>query len=1166
MILSNLAPPVKPCQLALSWDSSPRTTAKHRDEWVNGSAVSLAVTELALVSVAGQQQVMEFLRPKAINAHRTYGGAMPMNKPAINARRKFSDQCRGGWLAYGHAPIENGELVPVTYKPDIARINEKGKPIKYERPAGSKPTPYFSPLDADAYYLIAERAGLNAPTFESSWSAWLWLLKQDKVDLVIDEGEKKAAAACANGFLTIGLAGIWNGCPRLRDTTGLPFGAPTLIAELQWLASIRPSKAPIIIAFDASESARGRVDIRNARQKLGRLLAEAGHHVRIREMQQPDGAATFIKGTDDLLVFGGANALNALKIVDFDVWTKESSKKAITDHLLQPFHTSNRRHQVIARHFKASDIPHDANLVALIGGLGSNKTGAIADYKPREQPLSQVVAAACDGACKGNPGKGGYGAILRFADGGSIEIGGAEKETTNNRMELKAAIELLKTLQSLDISDGLKIETDSKYVQKGFDEWITNWKRNGWRTSSGEPVSNSDLWQEIDQLRIKGLSMKWVKGHAGHALNERCDTIASDFAAGLVPQLKNDSPRKKGVTGKLVSITHRRSLADNQGHRFGLAIKREGQALNASTQSQGSLRQIEQAENDGFVTVADSSYIGGSGELRPEHCSGAVLFIDEADAFLRHCLMAATAIKNHRCDVLTNLAKCVAAAKQVVLAGAHIDETTLLAFERMRGCSSTIVESTMQTAASRTCVAFDKIGQLLEKIENLAINKQPFLFHTASAEDASKMAPHNLAKFIRNYWPDARILELTAKTIREPEHPAAAAMVNPSRLLDFDVVLATPVLETGFSIEDPTQHFKAVLGHTSGHTLPQAFVQSLGRLRTGVERFIWCCHNGSKLGNGAPCADDVERIKLHHANRLDLIDLVQLHEANDAIGNSAQFVRWWSEIAAHQNWLANYYRHAVEVLLTREGYSVNWQNSDVDTKPLIDELTEARDATVEAETTAVAAAEPILPSRLIELEKQQRLTREQRRQMERAQIERDLGIKIPSPEQVQCSRNNCYGKALLHLLMVNSDVRHQWHQTAAGAAGRFAPDVTKAMAPSTRAKLLAGMPWLHKLIGLAGTGQTFIPFDFEQQHQDAIAQRGIWRELLGFDPGGITARTFLNQMLKLIGFKLQRTSRRETIAEIGKTYWHYEVVDDLAAVDREKVHHHLVGVISSVSK
>lgn len=999
MILSNLAPPVKPCQLALSWDSSPRTTAKHRDEWVNGSAVSLAVTELALVSVAGQQQVMEFLRPKAINAHRTYGGAMPMNKPAINARRKFSDQCRGGWLAYGHAPIENGEMVPVTYKPDIARINEKGKPIKYERPAGSKPTPYFSPLDADAYYLIAERAGLNAPTFESSWSAWLWLLKQHEVDLVIDEGEKKAAAACANGFLTIGLAGIWNGCPRLRDTTGLPFGAPTLIAELQWLASIRPSKAPIIIAFDASESARGRVDIRNARQKLGRLLAEAGHHVRIREMQQPDGAATFIKGTDDLLVFGGANALNALKIVDFDVWTKESSKKAITDHLLQPFHTSNRRHQVIARHFKASDIPHDANLVALIGGLGSNKTGAIAE-----------------------------------------------------------------------------------------------------------------------------------------------------------------------ITGKLVSITHRRSLADNQGHRFGLAIKREGQALNASTQSQGSLRQIEQAENDGFVTVADSSYIGGSGELRPEHCSGAVLFIDEADAFLRHCLMAATAIKNHRCDVLTNLAKCVAAAKQVVLAGAHIDETTLLAFERMRGCSSTIVESTLQTAASRTCVAFDKVGQLLEKIENLAINKQPFLFHTASAEDASKMAPHNLAKFIRNYWPDARILELTAKTIREPEHPAAAAMVNPSRLLDFDVVLATPVLETGFSIEDPEQHFKAVLGHTSGHTLPQAFVQSLGRLRTGVERFIWCCHNGSKLGNGAPCADDVERIKLHHANRLDLIDLVQLHEANDAIGNSAQFVRWWSEIAAHQNWLANYYRHAVEVLLTREGYSVNWQNSDVDTKPLIDELTEARDATVEAETTAVAAAEPILPSRLIELEKQQRLTREQRRQMERAQIERDLGIKIPSPEQVQCSRNNCYGKALLHLLMVNSDVRQQWHQTAAGAAGRFAPDVTKAMAPSTRAKLLAGMPWLHKLIGLAGTGQTFIPFDFEQQHQDAINQRGIWRELLGFDPGGITARTFLNQMLKLIGFKLQRTNRRETKAEIGKTYWHYEVVDDLAAVDREKVHHHLVGVISSVSK
>lgn len=995
MILSNLAPPVESCQLALSWESSPRTTAKHRDEWISGSAVSLAITELALVSIAGQQHVMEFLRPSAVNAHRTYGGAMPMNKPAVNARRKFSDQCRGGWLAYGHAPIENGEMVPVTYKPDIPRLNDKGKPVKYERPSGSKPTPYFAPLDADAYYLIAQRAGVKAPTFESSWTAWLWLLKQYEVDLVLDEGEKKAAAACANGFLTIGLAGIWNGCPKLKDHTGYTFGPATLIAELQWLASIRPVKAPLIIAFDASESSRGRVDIRNARRRLGRLLVEEGHSVRIREMQQPNGAATFIKGTDDLLVYGGADALNALKIVDFDVWYEETSKQAVTDHLMQPFCTKYRKHQVIARHFKASDIPHNANLVALIGGLGSNKTGAIAE-----------------------------------------------------------------------------------------------------------------------------------------------------------------------IAGKLVSITHRRSLADNQGYRFGLAVKREGQVLNALSQSQGSLRQIEHlvADHEGFVTVADSSYIGGSGELRPEHCAGAVLFIDEADAFLRHCLMAPTAIKSHRCDVLTNLVNCIAAAKQVVIAGAHIDEATLKAFEKMRGCSAAIIESTLQTAAFRACTAYKRNGQLLEKMENLATSKLPFLVHTSSAEDASKMAPHNLAKFIRKYWPDARILELTAKTIREPQHPAAAAMVNPSRLLDFDVVLATPVLETGFSIEDPTQHFKAVLGHTSGHTLPQAFVQSLGRLRTGVERFIWCSHNGSKLGNGAPIADDIERIKLNHANHLDL---VHLHEANDVIGGAAQFVRWWSELAANQNWLANHYRHAVEVLLTREGYLVGWSDTQNDIQPLIDELTDARDATVEAETAAVAAAEPILQSYLVELEKRQRLTKEQRRQIEKAQIERDLGIKAPTPAQVNCSRNNCYGKALQHLLMVNSDIRQKWHQTAVRDAGRFAPDVTKAMAPSTRGKLLSTMTWLHKLTLLAGTGRTFISFDYEQEHKSAIEQRGIWRELLGFDAGGITARTFLAEMLKLIGYKLQRTHRRE--AANGKTYWHYEVVDELAAVNREKVHHHLVGVISSVS-
>ena len=377
MTLLNTAP-IR--QLSLHWDTEPRALAHHLAEWITGSAVAPGIAEQAIESIKGTHQVLGFLKPWCNTAKPQVGyGPVPMNKKAKAARVGFERPCRGGWLASGHAPLEDGGMVPVTFKPDYARIGSDRKPVKYERPAGSAPVPYFPPLDATSYEVIAARAGLTPPAFVSSWSAWLWLLAQPAIELCIDEGEKKAAAACSHGFLTIGLAGIWNGCPKPKDAAGVVFGAPTLIAELQWLASIRPKGAPLTIAFDASEKPRGRVAIRRARRRLGHLLLDAGHQVRIREMVQPQGAADFVKGTDDLLVHGGAAALAALPVLPFKQWLEDTSKQAITDHLLQPFKTSGRQHRTIARHFKASDVPSSAALVALIGGLGTAKTGSVAN-------------------------------------------------------------------------------------------------------------------------------------------------------------------------------------------------------------------------------------------------------------------------------------------------------------------------------------------------------------------------------------------------------------------------------------------------------------------------------------------------------------------------------------------------------------------------------------------------------------------------------------------------------------------------------------------------------------------------------------------------------------------------------------------------------------------
>ena len=138
--------------------------------------------------------------------------------------------------------------------------------------------------------------------------------------------------------------------------------------------------------------------------------------------------------------------------------------------------------------------------------------------------MMNKVEIFTDGACKGNPGPGGWGAILRYG-ATEKEIYGASKNTTNNIMELTAVIESLKNLNK---PCELIITTDSKYVKNGITEWIHNWKKNGWRTAAKKEVKNKELWIELDSLiQIHSISWDWVKGHSGHPENERADLLAN---------------------------------------------------------------------------------------------------------------------------------------------------------------------------------------------------------------------------------------------------------------------------------------------------------------------------------------------------------------------------------------------------------------------------------------------------------------------------------------------------------------------------------------------------------------------------------------------------------------------------------------------------------------
>jgi len=138
-----------------------------------------------------------------------------------------------------------------------------------------------------------------------------------------------------------------------------------------------------------------------------------------------------------------------------------------------------------------------------------------------------TVEIFTDGACLGNPGPGGWGTLLRWR-GEERELSGGEPETTNNRMELMAAIQ---GLESLKRPCRVALTTDSTYVKDGITKWIFNWKRNGWKTAAKKPVKNADLWQRLDAaLSGHEVDWRWVKGHAGHAENERVDTLASTAA------------------------------------------------------------------------------------------------------------------------------------------------------------------------------------------------------------------------------------------------------------------------------------------------------------------------------------------------------------------------------------------------------------------------------------------------------------------------------------------------------------------------------------------------------------------------------------------------------------------------------------------------------------
>lgn len=172
-------------------------------------------------------------------------------------------------------------------------------------------------------------------------------------------------------------------------------------------------------------------------------------------------------------------------------------------------------------------------------------TPKITSTKQSKTRLPTIQSIYTDGACSGNPGPGGWGTVVYFDDGSVHELGGYDAQTTNNRMEMQAAISGLQFLISTGQTTPVELFTDSEYTKKGITQWITGWKRRGWQTAAKKPVLNQDLWKRLDQVNQAaqaqtGQSVTWtyVRGHAGNVGNERCDTIARAFSHRRQIQLR----------------------------------------------------------------------------------------------------------------------------------------------------------------------------------------------------------------------------------------------------------------------------------------------------------------------------------------------------------------------------------------------------------------------------------------------------------------------------------------------------------------------------------------------------------------------------------------------------------------------------------------------------
>ena len=608
------------------------------------------------------------------------------------------------------------------------------------------------------------------------------------------------------------------------------------------------------------------------------------------------------------------------------------------------------------------------------------------------------------------------------------------------------------------------------------------------------------------------------------------------IAAAVAPLLATGQP--------VVLLTHRRALGEALANRLGLAWGDDAKP--------GS-----DHRRQGLALCVDSLCRDSGMRFSAADWAGAVVILDEAAQVLAHALMGTgTAIANRRPAVLSELAQLLAGAAQVIAADAQLSEPVLQALEQLTSRRALLIGSHHQPAAGRQLISHHRDGWRLALLQHIQARRRCWIATTAQQACSSNSA-QNLAALVREHWPAARVLVVDSETIATEGHPAAQLAADPNRVAAaYDVVICTPAVAAGLSVDQLPGYFEAVFCWAGGTTSPEAVAQAAARVRDQCPRHLYAPETspGGSLRIGSGSGEPASLLRHLHEHEAAAVGQLLAAGGWEPTSNSGgPWLPLWAELASTQNRQRHAFRATVLGLLQREGYRLTTAEALAAeqisaARQVREQLQTIATKTQAAEDLAIQQAEPLTDQEAAKLEAKQRRRPEERAQLQRWRIARAWALDTAAPisaEQITAHRDGAHRRHRFRWLLLHPEHRGLVDRADLSTARKlshngqaWAPDlVAGTEGPTLAAAAVLGLPaWLDRADWFRADDPQLLAL-----HALATTHAASMVQVLGVSPGE-RATTTLRQLLALAGYRLEAKRRRCGEGKGAAARWHYRVV------------------------